>query len=71
MEKDEDIRSTFAAYVKELKSSYSDMAYIHVIEPRVSAGADIDHPSHEETDFLVSLPLPSYRAGFLIQRFFD
>jgi 2,4-dienoyl-CoA reductase-like NADH-dependent reductase (Old Yellow Enzyme family) len=38
--------------VTALRAAHPNLAYLHVIEPRVAAGMDVEHSSTESNDFL-------------------
>ncbi len=57
---------TFSHFVTKLSELYSDMAYIHVVEPRVLGSSDDpDALPHETLDFLRNIwkPRPFISAG--------
>ncbi|KAJ8502676.1 hypothetical protein ONZ45_g11538 [Pleurotus djamor] len=64
----QDPKPTFSYFVSELARRFPDLAYIHVVEPRVATGEAVDDSSlasHEENDFLRQIwsPRPFVAAG--------
>ncbi|KZT71225.1 NADH:flavin oxidoreductase/NADH oxidase [Daedalea quercina L-15889] len=47
-----DVKPTFSYLVSQLAQKYSDLAYIHVVEPRVSGYIDRETQQGESNDFL-------------------
>ncbi|KZT25847.1 NADH:flavin oxidoreductase/NADH oxidase [Neolentinus lepideus HHB14362 ss-1] len=56
---------TFSYFIRAIKSTYPDFAYIHVTEPRVSSGEDRDPQPGESNDFMRAIwaPKPLISAG--------
>jgi NADPH2 dehydrogenase len=59
----------FTHFVTSLKSKHPNLAYIHLIEPRISAGNDVEDPNEEHhvesNDFIRAIwqPRPLISAG--------
>ncbi|KZT64157.1 NADH:flavin oxidoreductase/NADH oxidase [Daedalea quercina L-15889] len=60
-----DPKPTFAYFVSQLAQKHSDLAYIHVVEPRVSGQVTREVPPGESNDYLRSIwkPRPFISAG--------
>ncbi|CAL1694337.1 unnamed protein product [Somion occarium] len=56
---------TFKYYVSRIKELYPELAYIHVVEPRVSSNTDREAEKGESNDFLREIwrPWPFISAG--------
>jgi NADPH2 dehydrogenase len=48
----EDPKPTFSYFVSQTKETFPDLAYLHVIEPRVSGGDDREADDMDSNDFL-------------------
>ncbi|TFY60846.1 hypothetical protein EVJ58_g4887 [Rhodofomes roseus] len=61
----DDPKPTFAYFVSQLAQKYPDLAYIHVVEPRVSGFKSREVQPGESNDFLRSIwnPRPFISAG--------
>ena len=61
----QDPKPTFAALFTHLRDSYSDLAYLHVVEPLVDGDASGDGQAHKSNDFLREIwkPRPFISAG--------
>lgn len=55
----------FTYIVNQLRERYSDLAYLHLAEPRIAGNADRDAASEESNDFLRDIwaPRPLISAG--------
>jgi NADPH2 dehydrogenase len=42
----------FTHLATTLRAAHPRLAYLHLVEPRVAAGADVEHPSTDSNDFL-------------------
>lgn len=49
-----DIEETFSYYVKQIKSLYPNLAYLHCVEGRIDGNVDTAELESESLDFLVS-----------------
>ncbi|KIY64624.1 FMN-linked oxidoreductase [Cylindrobasidium torrendii FP15055 ss-10] len=60
-----DPKPTFAYITKQLKEHHPDLAYLHVVEPRISGIVDSDGTDEESNDFLREIwaPKPFIAAG--------
>jgi NADPH2 dehydrogenase len=60
-----DPRPTFSHLVSEAAKMYPDLAYLHVVEPRISGGADQDPSEGDSNDFLRDIwgPRPFISSG--------
>ena len=48
-----DIHETFGYLVQEIKGRYPDLAYMHVVEPRIAGAVERVAEAGESLDFLV------------------
>ncbi|KAF8057172.1 hypothetical protein FPV67DRAFT_582237 [Lyophyllum atratum] len=55
----------FSHFVSTLKWNHPDLAYLHVVEPRIDGNIDRELASHESNDFIRAIwkPLPLVIAG--------
>lgn len=70
-----DIEETFSYYVKQIKSLYPNLAYLHVVEGRIDGNVDTAELESESLDFLVSflssgalLNVIAYLAFFIAEK---
>jgi NADPH2 dehydrogenase len=49
---------TFSYLASQLKSRHPNLAYLHVIEPRIAADSDASAPDHASNDFLREIWAP-------------
>jgi NADPH2 dehydrogenase len=56
---------TYTYLVEKIKQEFPDLAYLHVIEPRVNGAEDREPAKHESNDFLRKIwaPRPFLSAG--------
>jgi len=61
----QDPKPTFATLFTHLRDTHPDMAYLHVVEPRISGDSYCDVHAHESNDFLREIwkPRPFMSAG--------
>ncbi|KAJ3546905.1 hypothetical protein NM688_g5465 [Phlebia brevispora] len=61
----EDPIPQFTHLVYELKRRYPSLAYLHVIEPRIAGGSDVEGAADESNDFIRAIwsPRPLISAG--------
>ncbi|KAG6877683.1 hypothetical protein C0993_005103 [Termitomyces sp. T159_Od127] len=61
----EDPTAQFSYFISKLKSHHPNIAFLHVIEPRILSNTDRDPEAHESCDFIRSIwsPAPVISAG--------
>ncbi|ESK84982.1 nadh:flavin oxidoreductase nadh oxidase [Moniliophthora roreri MCA 2997] len=63
----EDPKPTFGYLVQKLKEQHPDLAYVHIIEPRIKGNITVDEPSHSgaSNDFIREIwaPKPLISSG--------
>jgi len=56
---------TFSTLISRLREQYDKLAFLHVVEPRVSGGSEYEGPSADSNDFIQNIwsPRPLIKAG--------
>lgn len=56
---------TFSTLVSRLREKYDKLAFVHVVEPRISAGYDVEGPTTDSNDFIQEIwgSRPLIKAG--------